>query len=97
MCILAPDHSSDDQLLTRGNSVVACTEAVALHTVHSVANTHTHDRCTRRRRAATAESNACCSSISAASCRGRLWLLDRVECSRVYDQTHLHSRTCAGV
>ena len=43
-CRLAPGHGNGDQFVTRGNSVVACTVEVELHTVHSVANTQNHDR-----------------------------------------------------
>lgn len=94
-CRLAPDHGSDDQLDVRNNSDAACTEAVALHTVHSVADTHTHGRRARRKRTATAKSSAYCSSISAAYCRCHRQVPDSFECLHGYEQKHLHSRTFA--
>ena len=95
-CRLAPDHGSDDQLWFRDDSGVAGMEVAAVHTVRSVANTHTSGRWVRRsRRIASLKSSACCSSICAASCRRRPPAPDSIEGYRGYEQNHLHSRTFA--
>ena len=95
---LAPAHIDDDQFVIRGNSDFACMEAVAVHTVHSVANTQTRGRWARRRRTAIVRSNACCSSICAAACHRRLQEPDNENigpCHVVYDRSYLHSRSYA--
>ena len=90
----APDYSGD-QLELRTDSDAGGTEAVALHTARSVADTHTRDRCARHRRSGIARSNACCSSVSAASCRPFPQAPDDNVCLYGNEQKHLHSRIFA--